>query len=89
MAGTLTGRIVTFKKAGLGRWMNFLVGIIGAFLGGAIFKLFRIDLGLGNLKVTFEDLIAVFLGSLVVIFAWRIISKISLRKDNQKATSKV
>jgi uncharacterized membrane protein YeaQ/YmgE (transglycosylase-associated protein family) len=38
LAGTLAGRAVTFKKAGLGRWMNFLVGIIGAFLGGAVFQ---------------------------------------------------
>ena len=75
LAGTLTGRIVTFKKAGLGRWMNFLVGVLGAVLGGAVFKLLRIDLGLGDLKVTFEDLIAAFLGSLVVILAWRIIAK--------------
>jgi uncharacterized membrane protein YeaQ/YmgE (transglycosylase-associated protein family) len=44
LAGTLAGRAVTFKKAGLGCWMNFLVGIIGAFLGGAVFKLFHIDL---------------------------------------------
>ena len=84
LAGTLAGRVVTFKKAGLGRWMNFLVGIIGAFLGGGVFKLFRIDLGLGDLKVSFEDLIAAFLGSLVVIFAWRIISKIRVRKSDQK-----
>ena len=89
LAGTLAGRVVTFKKAGLGRWMNFLVGIIGAFLGGGVFKLFRIDLGLGDLKVSFEDLIAAFLGSLVVIFAWRIISKIRARKSDQKSPSKV
>ena len=31
-----------------------------------IFKLFRIDFGLRELKVTFEDLIAAFLGSLRV-----------------------
>ena len=74
-AGTLAGRIVTFKKEGLGRWTNFLVGIVGAFLGGEVFKLLRIDFGLGDLKVTFEDLIAAFLGSLVVILAWRIIAK--------------
>ena len=79
-AGPLAGRLVTLKKEGLGRWMNFLVGIIGAVLGGGAFKLFHIDFGLGDLKVTFEDLIAAFLGSLAVIVAWRIIMNIRARK---------
>jgi uncharacterized membrane protein YeaQ/YmgE (transglycosylase-associated protein family) len=74
-AGTLAGRAVTFKKQGLGRWVNLLVGMIGAAIGGELFKLFRIDFGLGELKVTFEDLIAAFLGSLLVIFLWRIIAR--------------
>jgi uncharacterized membrane protein YeaQ/YmgE (transglycosylase-associated protein family) len=74
-AGTLAGRAVTWKKEGMGRWTNFLVGIAGAFIGGELFKLLRIDLGLGDLKVTFEDLIAAFLGSLLVILAWRIIAR--------------
>jgi uncharacterized membrane protein YeaQ/YmgE (transglycosylase-associated protein family) len=78
-AGTLAGRVVTLKKEGLGRWVNFLVGIIGAFIGGEVFKLLRVDFGLGDLKVTFEDLIAAFLGSLVVILAWRIFAKIRSR----------
>ena len=79
-AGTLAGRVVTLKKEGLGRWMNFLVGIVGALLGGALFKLLRIDFGLGDLKVTFEDLIAAFVGSLLVILLWRIIMKIRAKK---------
>jgi uncharacterized membrane protein YeaQ/YmgE (transglycosylase-associated protein family) len=83
-AGTLAGRLVTWKKEGLGRWMNFLVGIVGAFIGGEVFKLFRIDFGLGDLKVTFEDLIAAFLGSLVVIFVWRIVAKIRSRKAEKE-----
>jgi uncharacterized membrane protein YeaQ/YmgE (transglycosylase-associated protein family) len=74
-AGTLAGRAVTLKKEGLGRWTNLLIGMAGAVIGGELFRLFRIDLGLGELKVTFEDLIAAFLGSLLVIFAWRIFSK--------------
>jgi uncharacterized membrane protein YeaQ/YmgE (transglycosylase-associated protein family) len=74
-AGTLAGRAVTLKKEGLGRWANLLVGMAGAVIGGELFRLFRIDLGLGELKVTFEDLIAAFLGSLLVIFAWRIIAR--------------
>jgi uncharacterized membrane protein YeaQ/YmgE (transglycosylase-associated protein family) len=79
-AGTLAGRVVTLKKEGLGRWLNFLVGVIGAFIGGEVFRLLRIDFGLGDLKVTFEDLIAAFLGSLLVIFVWRIIGKIRSKK---------
>ena len=82
-AGTLAGRAVTFKKEGLGRWTNFLVGIVGAFLGGEVFKLLRIDFGLGDLKVTFEDLIAAFLGSLVVILVWRIIAKVAARNSKK------
>ena len=79
-AGTLAGRAVTLKKEGLGRWTNFLVGIAGALLGGELFKLLRIDFGLGDLKVTFEDLIAAFVGSLLVILVWRIIMKMRAKK---------
>src|SRR5215469_14694780 len=86
-AGTLAGRLVTWKKEGLGRWTNFLVGILGAFIGGEVFKLFRIDFGLGDLKVTFEDLIAAFLGSLVVILVWRIIAKIAARNSKKTNSS--
>jgi uncharacterized membrane protein YeaQ/YmgE (transglycosylase-associated protein family) len=86
-AGTLAGRAVTLRKQGLGRWMNLLVGMAGAVIGGALFRLFRIDLGLGTLKVTFEDLIAAFLGSLLVIFVWRILTR-TKAKDAKKRPPK-
>jgi uncharacterized membrane protein YeaQ/YmgE (transglycosylase-associated protein family) len=70
LAGTLAGRLVTFKKEGLGRWTNIGVGLVGALIGGGLFKVFHIDLGLGEIKITFEDLIAAFLGSLLFIVAW-------------------
>ena len=82
-AGTLAGRAVTLKRQGLGRWTNLVVGMAGAVIGGELFRLFRIDFGLGELKVSFEDLIAAFLGSLLVIFAWRIIARIR-KKDARK-----
>jgi uncharacterized membrane protein YeaQ/YmgE (transglycosylase-associated protein family) len=86
-AGTLAGRVVTMKKEGLGRWANLLVGMAGAVIGGEFFRLFRINFGRGELKVTFEDLIAAFLGSLVVIVAWRIIAR-ARAKDTKKQPSK-
>ena len=86
-AGTLAGRAVTLKKRGLGRWMNLLVGMAGAVIGGELFSLLRINFGLGDLKVSFEDLIAAFLGSLLVIFVWRIIARTKtneVKKDYPK-----
>ena len=79
-AGTLAGRLVTFKKEGLGRWTNLGVGLVGALIGGGLFKLFHIDLGLGEIKITFEDLIAAFVGSLLFIVLWWLITWYTGRK---------
>jgi len=86
-AGTLAGRAVTLKKEGLGRWTNLLVGMIGAAIGSGFVKLFKIDFGLGELKVTFEELVAAFLCSLLVIFAWRILAR-TRAKDTKKTAPK-
>jgi uncharacterized membrane protein YeaQ/YmgE (transglycosylase-associated protein family) len=75
LAGTLAGRLVTLSKEGLGRWTNIGVGLIVAMVGGFLFNLFAIDLGLGELKITFEDLIAAFSGSLLLILLWYLIQK--------------
>jgi uncharacterized membrane protein YeaQ/YmgE (transglycosylase-associated protein family) len=82
--GTLAGRAVTLRKEGLGRWMNLLVGIAGAIIGGEFVKLFKVDFGLGELKVSFEELIAAFLGSLLIIFGWRIITKAKTKDPKTK-----
>lgn len=74
LAGTMAGRLVTFSKKGLGRWTNLAVGMGGALVGGLVRKLLGVDFGLGDVTLTFEDLIAAFLGSLVLIVAiwlWR------------------
>jgi uncharacterized membrane protein YeaQ/YmgE (transglycosylase-associated protein family) len=73
LAGTYVGRLVTFKKEGLGRWTNIGIGLVGALLGGGLFKVFHIDLGLGEIKITFEDLIAAFVGSILFVVLWRLI----------------
>ena len=75
LAGTLAGRLVTFKKEGLGWWTNLGVGMVGALIGGLFLRLFHINLGLGDLKVTFEDLIASFLGSLLFVTIWWLVAK--------------
>jgi uncharacterized membrane protein YeaQ/YmgE (transglycosylase-associated protein family) len=82
LAGTLTGRLVTRKKEGLGRLTNFAVGLVGALVGGYLFNLFKIDLGLGDLKVTFEDLVAAVGGSLLFISTlWLLRKYLARRKE--------
>ena len=73
LAGTVAARVATFKKEGLGRITNLGLGMMGALIGGLIFNIFGIDLGLGDLTVTFEDLIAAFLGSLLLIVVWWVV----------------
>jgi uncharacterized membrane protein YeaQ/YmgE (transglycosylase-associated protein family) len=76
LAGTLAGRLVTFSKQGLGLWTNIGLGMLGALVGGFLFRLLGIDFGLGEIKVTFEDLISAFVGSLLCILAWWLIRKL-------------
>ncbi len=68
-AGSLVGGIASFRWRGYGPLINTSLGVAGATVGGALFKVFRIDLGLSELKVTFEDLIAAVVGSTFVLLA--------------------
>lgn len=70
LAGSLAGRVATFTREGFGRWINLAVGMVGALVGNLLFWMLHIDFGLGELKVTFEDLIAAFTGSLLCIAGW-------------------
>ena len=70
LAGNLASRIVTLKKEGFGRWINLALGMGGALIGGFVFNIFGIDLGLGDLGVTFDDLISAFLGALLLVVIW-------------------
>ena len=59
--------------------------MVGAVVGGFIFGLLHIDLGLGEIKITFEDLISAFVGSLLCIITWRLIRKDAAPKKQQKS----
>jgi uncharacterized membrane protein YeaQ/YmgE (transglycosylase-associated protein family) len=85
LAGTWAARLVTFSKAGLGRWTNLLVGMLGALVGGFLFNGLGIDLGLGELKVSFEDLLAAFVGSLLCIVGWWGLRKYARRGKGEPA----
>ncbi len=75
LAGSLAGMAVKRSREGFGRAANIGIGLVGALVGGFFFKIFNIDLGLRNIVVSFEDLVAAFLGSLLFLFVLWIVRK--------------
>lgn len=69
LAGNLTGILIKGRKKGFGQITNIGIGLAGALIGGSIFSLLNIDLGLGELSISFQDLVAAFIGSLVFLVA--------------------
>lgn len=75
LAGSVTGVLVTRKKPGFGLFRNLVIGLMGALIGGVLFRIFHIDLGLGSVAISLEDLVAAFVGSLVFLLALWLIRK--------------
>ena len=75
LAGSLAGMIVKGQRAGFGRLRNLAVGLVGALIGGLLFKALHINLGLaGAITITSEEVVAAFVGSfafLAVLWAIR------------------
>lgn len=68
VAGALAGMVI--KRGGL--LGNVGVGLVGALIGGVLFKLLGLDLGLGRISVSLEDVAAAFAGSLLLIIVLRV-----------------
>ena len=71
LAGSATGMLVTRSRGGFGRLANLGIGLVGAILGGLIFNVFRIDLGLQNISISLQDLVSAFAGSLIFLAVLR------------------
>lgn len=75
IAGSLTGLMVKRTRQGFGRFTNLSIGLVGALIGGVLFRLFGIDLGLGNISVSLEDIVAAFFGSILFLLILRWVRK--------------
>ena len=67
LAGSLAGMLVRRDKKGYGPLLNIVIGLIGAFIGGFLFDVLEIEVGLGEIAITAEDLLAAFVGSLILL----------------------
>jgi len=75
LAGSLAGMLMKRGKKGFGLFSNLLIGLIGALIGGFLLDLLNINLGLGQLTISFEDLIAAFAGALIFLVILSFIQK--------------
>jgi len=75
LTGPVVGLLVKRNRDGFGRWRNLGIGLVGALLGGFLFKLLSIDLGLGSFAISLQDLIAAFLGALLFLLIIAVIQK--------------
>jgi uncharacterized membrane protein YeaQ/YmgE (transglycosylase-associated protein family) len=93
LAGSFTGMLVKRSREGFGPFLNLVIGLIGALIGGFLFKVLHIDLGLvGAITVTSEEVVAAFVGSLVFLVliwvirtAWSRRSKARIARTTPKA----
>jgi uncharacterized membrane protein YeaQ/YmgE (transglycosylase-associated protein family) len=79
LVGSLTGMFMMRQRRGFGPLGNLGVGLIGALIGGMIFSLFNINLGLGAISVSLEDLVAALLGSLLFLLILYVVRRYRAR----------
>ena len=74
IGGGLAGALTTWERGGFGLFRNLALGLVGALVGGLVFRMFGIWPGLDKIAISLRDVIAAFAGSLVVLAAlwiWR------------------
>jgi uncharacterized membrane protein YeaQ/YmgE (transglycosylase-associated protein family) len=82
LAGSLAGMLVKGRREGFGRVFNLGLGLVGAVIGGFLFKVLHIQLGLlGAVTITSEEVVAGVCGSLLFLAViWAVRKGIARRK---------
>jgi uncharacterized membrane protein YeaQ/YmgE (transglycosylase-associated protein family) len=67
LGGSVAGMLMTWGKEGYGIIRNLGLGLAGALVGGFLFRLLGILPDLDKITVSFRDVVAAFVGSLIVL----------------------
>jgi uncharacterized membrane protein YeaQ/YmgE (transglycosylase-associated protein family) len=67
LGGGLAGALMTWARGGFGLFRNLALGLAGALVGGLLFRTFGIWPGLDKIAISLRDVVAAFVGSLVVL----------------------
>lgn len=74
LGGTLAALATTWSRKGYGIFRNLAVGLVGAVIGGLLFRLLGLWPGLDQISISLRDVVSAFLGSLIVLaalWAWQ------------------
>ncbi len=69
IGGSLAGLLITRDRKGFGLIRNLCVGLVGALVGGFLFRMFRLLPGLDKVAISLRDIVAALVGSLLVLVA--------------------
>jgi uncharacterized membrane protein YeaQ/YmgE (transglycosylase-associated protein family) len=80
-AGSLAALATTWRRTGYGLWRNVLLGLAGALIGGFAFHVFGIWPQLDAIAFSARDLVAAFIGSVVVVGALFVVARMRGTKE--------
>ena len=63
----MAGLIITRERKGFGILRNLGVGLVGALVGGLVFRVLGIFPGLDKVAISLRDVVAALVGSLLVL----------------------
>ena len=69
IGGGLASRLITWDREGFGTFRNLGLGLIGALIGGLIFRWLDLLPRLQRISVSLRDIVAAVVGSLLVLLA--------------------
>jgi uncharacterized membrane protein YeaQ/YmgE (transglycosylase-associated protein family) len=67
LGGSLAGLITTGSRKGHGLVRNLGVGLVGALVGGLLFRVLGLFPGLDKVAISLRDIVAAVVGSLIVL----------------------
>ena len=69
LGGSLAGLIITRERKGFGFYRNLALGLVGALVGGVLFRLLQLFPALDKVAISLRDIVAATVGSLIVLAA--------------------
>lgn len=67
--GSLAGLVIKWDRRGFGLLRNLAIGLVGAIVGGLLFRWFSIFPALDGIAISLRDVVSAFVGALVVLIA--------------------